>query len=140
METMPVVCVDGLVINDRGEFLLVKRKNEPLKNEYWLPGGRLHKGESLKEAIQRKMRQELGVDVEILQDLGYFEEFFEKTHQNVSGGFHAISFIFLVRVKSNDIKLDAQSAEWKWFTELPPRLLAYPPVQQHLNTRKSYAV
>ena len=34
MESMPIVCVDALIINEKKEYLLVKRKNEPLKNKF----------------------------------------------------------------------------------------------------------
>lgn len=125
MEYMPVVCVDGLIINENREFLLVKRKNEPLKNEYWLPGGRLHKNEKLEEAIKRKMTEELNIEVEIIKSLGYFEEFFDNTVQEVNGGFHALSIVFLLKLKNANIKLDNQSTDWKWFKVLPERFKSY---------------
>lgn len=122
MESMPVVCIDCLVQNDAGEFLLVKRKNEPLKDEFWVPGGRLMKHERLEDAVHRKMREELGIDVQIIKNLGFLEEFFERTAQNVDGGFHAISFLYLVKPLGDDIQLDLQSSDWGWFKEVPARL------------------
>ena len=129
MQLMPVVCIDCLVRNDEGKFLLVKRRNEPLKGEYWLPGGRLHKHELLENGVHRKMREELNIEVEIIRFLGFFEEFFEKTAQNVEGGFHAVSFLYLVKPLGNAIRLDEQSAEWGWFTDIPPRLKKYATLQ-----------
>jgi colanic acid biosynthesis protein WcaH len=109
------------VINDRGEFLLVKRANEPLLGEHWVPGGRVYKGERLLDAVHRKMREEIGVDVDIVENVGFFEEFHEKTKENAVGGAHSISFVYLVKPKSYDIKLDPQSSEWGWFKEIPER-------------------
>lgn len=125
MECMPVVCVDAVVVNNKNEYLLVKRKNDPLKGEFWVPGGRLFKGEKAAEAIVRKMREELGIEVKVEKNLGYFEEFFDKTAQNIKTGFHAISLVFLVKPMSGDIKLDSQSSDWGWFKELPPLLDSY---------------
>jgi len=122
METMPVVCIDCLVQSEQGEFLLIKRKNEPLKGEFWVPGGRLLRNERLEEAVHRKMSEELGVGVEIIESLGFYEEFFDKTAQNAEGGFHAISFLYLVRPLSDTITLDDQSAEWGWFKNIPLKL------------------
>lgn len=127
-----MVCVDCLVINDRGEFLLVKRVNEPLMGEHWLPGGRVYKGERLVDAVHRKMREEIGVDVDIVENVGFFEEFYEKTKENAVGGVHAISFVYLVKPKSFDIKLDSQSSEWGWFKKVPERFVKYSTV--HLPT------
>jgi colanic acid biosynthesis protein WcaH len=126
LSTVPIVCVDCLVINDKGEYLLVKRKNEPLKGEYWVPGGRLHKNERLTDAVRRKMREEIGVEVEIVKGLGYFEEFFERTAEGAEGGAHSISFLYLVKPKSYDMRLDDQSLEWGWFDDAPERLKQHP--------------
>lgn len=133
MESMPVVCVDCLVRNEKRQFLLVRRLNEPLQGEFWMPGGRLWKNERLHAAVHRKMREEIGVDVDILENIGYFEEFFDRTAQNAKGGFHAISFVFLVRPLSSDIRLDPQSGEWGWFDDIPARLKAYKSVRTGNN-------
>ena len=125
MESMPVVCIDCLVRNRDGKFLLVKRENEPLKGEFWVPGGRLLKGERLEDAVHRKMREELGIEIKVIKNLGFFEEFFVKTAQKVKNGFHAISFLYLVEPLSNDITLDKQSSEWGWFVDVPARLKKY---------------
>ena len=123
VENMPIVCIDGIIINSDGKFLLVKRENEPFKGEYWVPGGRLLKNETLENAVKRKMKQELGIEVKIQKLFGYFEDFYENTY-NVQSGLHVVSFIFLLNTDEiENIKLDNQSSEWKWFNELPSRLL-----------------
>lgn len=125
LDTMPVVCVDGLIINSQNQYLLVKRNNEPLKGEFWLPGGRLHKNELLETSIKRKIFEELGTEVSIVKFLGYFEEFFDVTEQKTKGGFHAISFVFLLKLLSDKISLDNQASEWRWFDELPIKFKSY---------------
>lgn len=125
LSTMPIVCVDCLVVDEKREFLLVKRKNEPLKGEYWVPGGRVFKGEQLADAVHRKMREEIGVDVEIVRNVGFFEEFYDKTLEGAEGGLHSISIVYLVRLKSHDIKLDDQSTDWAWFKDMPARFKDY---------------
>ena len=125
LETMPIVCVDGLIVDEQGKFLLVKRENEPLKGEYWFPGGRLLRGEKIEAAIRRKMREELSTEVEVIKLLGHFEEFYERTEQGNPAGLHAISFVFLLRLVQEDIRLDDQSADWGWFEDLPPTFQEY---------------
>ena len=132
LSTMPIVCVDCVVINGKGQYLLVRRDNEPLKGEYWVPGGRLHKGERLVDAVQRKMRQEIGVGVEIIRNLGFFEEFFDKTAENADGGVHTISMVYLVKPRNGDIRLDEQSSDWGWFDKLPERFSAYSDIKLDL--------
>lgn len=134
LSVMPVVCIDCLVVNEQGEYLLVKRQNEPLKGQYWVPGGRLHKNERLTDAVHRKMRQEIGVDVNIIKNVGFFEEFFPISREGADGGAHMISIIFKVTPRSYDIRLDDQSGEWGWFKELPPRFGQY----GHLQRDETY--
>lgn len=123
-ENVPIVCIDGILKNDNGEYLLVKRINEPLKGEYWVPGGRLLKNESLKQAIIRKMQEEIGVAVEIERLYGFFEDFYPEAQSNVKNGLHVISFVFLLSSKyTKDIILDYQSSNFIWSKQLPNLLL-----------------
>jgi GDP-mannose mannosyl hydrolase len=129
LDTMPIVCVDCLAVNGAGEYLLVKGNNEPLKGEFWLPGGRVLKNERLVDAVHRKMSEELGIEVEVVRNCGFFEEFFAIGPNNTRGGVHSISFVFLVKPKSSKIRLDGQSSEWGWFRHLPTRLTGHPDVR-----------
>ena len=59
-----VCCVDCLLVRQRAgvkECLLVLRSSEPVKGVWWLPGGRLLKGETFFAAAKRKAQQETGL-------------------------------------------------------------------------------
>ena len=56
LKVIPIVCVDIVICNSKGLYLLVKRKNEPLKGWWWVVGGRVLHGETAKEAAARKIR------------------------------------------------------------------------------------
>ncbi len=48
----------------RGDtLLLVKRANEPAKDQWAFPGGRVERGEKLEIAARRELREETGMDV-----------------------------------------------------------------------------
>lgn len=55
-----LVSIDLILLNTRGEVLLGQRNNAPAKGYWFVPGGRILKDETLKEAIQRISRKELG--------------------------------------------------------------------------------
>ncbi len=56
LENMPICCVN-LVIAHNNKVLLIRRKNEPEKNKWWIPGGRIYKNEKLKDAAIRKAKE-----------------------------------------------------------------------------------
>jgi colanic acid biosynthesis protein WcaH len=126
VDTMPILCVDAIIRNDKEEVLLVKRTNEPLKGEWWVPGGRVYKGENLEDAIRRKIKEELGIDIQIKGAVGYYEDQFEKNPLNVESGLHTLGIVFEVKPQSLNIKLDDQSGDWKFFDKIPTRLAIKP--------------
>ena len=66
IDLMPIICVDGIIQTENG-ILLLLRDNEPEKNKWWFPGGRLLKGEKLEEGIVRKVKEETGLTCEVIE-------------------------------------------------------------------------
>jgi 8-oxo-dGTP diphosphatase len=60
-------------LGDNGTVLLVERAGEPLKGWWSIPGGLLETGELLEDAIRREVREETGLDVEVLYRFDIFE-------------------------------------------------------------------
>ena len=59
----PVAAVGGLVTNDEGELLLVRRAREPGKGCWGLPGGFVDRGETVEEALAREVSEETGLQL-----------------------------------------------------------------------------
>lgn len=60
IENTPLVSIDLCLVFD-GQVLLGKRTNEPLKDEWFSPGGRIHKNETWQDALLRIAKAELGL-------------------------------------------------------------------------------
>ncbi len=121
-ECLPILCVDLVIRNSMGDILLIKRENEPLKGQWWVVGGRVHKGETLEQAAIRKAKEEVGVEIDNLQLLGYYEDTFEKSPYGSAVPLHSVSVVFSASIDdSQPIRLDGQSSEWKYSKELPKR-------------------
>ena len=57
---MQVIRVKGLIINSNGKILLAHNNNT-----YQFPGGHIDDGESIDECIEREIKEETGIDLEI---------------------------------------------------------------------------
>lgn len=112
-----VCCVDILAVRNN-ECLLVLRGTEPAKGKWWLPGGRLLKGETFFAAAQRKAQEETGLDnVKCVQVLGTYNTFFPTSHWDTpsSKGTQTVNAVVLVELSSAEtIVLDETSVQAKW--------------------------
>ena len=120
IEVLPILCVDVVVTNTRGEYLLIRRANEPRKGQWWVIGGRLLKGETLEEAVVRKVKEETSLNVEAAHPIGYYEAVSQENPFGLAPRLHAVSVVFSTVVDDGQhISLDDQSVDWKFSRELP---------------------
>ena len=68
----PIVGIGGVVIED-GRALLIRRGNEPLLGQWSIPGGTLELGETMIEGTARELKEETGLEVNVLQLIEVFE-------------------------------------------------------------------
>lgn len=109
---VPRLCVDLIIKKDNG-FILTKRDIEPNRGTWHMPGGRLLHYESVAQAIERIAKQEVGVTVDVIKQIGYVEYLHD-------GEFaHSVSLAFLVSYKSGEIRRDYQANEIAIFSKLP---------------------
>jgi NAD+ diphosphatase len=69
--------VAALIPDEQGRLLLVVRGREPQKGMWDLPGGFVDPGESAAEALQREIREELGVNVTSMEYLHSYPNVYE---------------------------------------------------------------
>jgi ADP-ribose pyrophosphatase YjhB (NUDIX family) len=118
MNLVPIATVDVLFFNrDMTETLLFKRKNEPLKDTYFSLGGSLKKNETLIDGAVRQAFRETGVRVN--KDLLFYggtqdEIFTNSSFEGIS--YHAIDSYFGYILEKEEIILDFQHSEYKWFS------------------------
>jgi len=128
-EALPILCVDVILRNRKGDYLLLKRVNEPKKGRWWPVGGRVRKGESLPTAAIRKVKEETGLSTRALQPVGYFEYHGRRGPLGIDTGYHSVSVVFLASVGDRKtVVLDGQSSAWKYAERLPAdfRVVTFP--------------
>jgi len=110
----PSIAVDGIITKDE-KILLIKRKNEPFKGKWALPGGFVEYGERVEEAVLREIKEETGLDAKIKKLLGVYSD----PNRDPRG--HTISIVFILegkgKAKGGD---DAEEAKFFELKKLPP--------------------
>lgn len=69
------ITVDSVIFKEvqKGyELLLIRRKNDPFKNQWSLPGGFLEMDEDLETGALRELKEETGLSMQKLQQIGAF--------------------------------------------------------------------
>jgi len=69
----PLVTVDA-IIEQGNKIMLIKRRNEPFKDCWALPGGFIEYNESAEEAAAREAKEETGLSIKISSLLGVYSE------------------------------------------------------------------
>jgi len=101
----PLISIDICILND-DKLLLGKRKNSPAKNFYFVPGGRIRKNESIDCAVDRLLREELGLKFKENKKnkkkfIGIFEHFYgENFLENSLFDTHYVVIAFLIRYEN----------------------------------------
>lgn len=119
-DSIPIMCVDAVIV-EKGKYLLVRRKNNPLKGRYWTPGGRVYKGEKLTDAVIRKVEEETGLKVKPISVVGFYEDFYKENELGLDL-VHTTSIVFAVSVIGGKISLDGQSDGYMWSDSIPEDL------------------
>ncbi|MDT0685788.1 NUDIX hydrolase [Autumnicola psychrophila] len=113
------ITVDSVVlchIDNQFKVLLIKRKKDPFKDQWALPGGFIEEGEDLEQAARRELLEETGVKIDSMEQVRAFG----KPGRDPRG--RMISIAFLSRIfneeplKAGD---DAKDAGWFGINNLP---------------------
>lgn len=73
-----IILAGCVILNNKGELLLIHR-NTPKRVQWETPGGKIEEGEDPRKTAEREAEEEIGVDIEIIKELGR-KEFEEDTY------------------------------------------------------------
>lgn len=117
LENMPIVCCDVVIRNeDTKKYLLVKRGDEPAKDQWWVVGGRLYKNEKPYKCAIRKVKEEVGITkIKRCEYVDIDSTVFETGYHGIP--VHSVNLIYLITVSGKPkVNLDKSCSTYDWFT------------------------
>jgi colanic acid biosynthesis protein WcaH len=124
LTNVPIACVD-IAIVARGTVLLVKRKDAPAKGQWWVPGGRVLKGEMMRTTALRKARDEVGIECHVGPIIHTAETIFDDGPCGIPvHSINACFFLYPVE-KSFNCNLDGHHLEYQWVDHVPAGIHPY---------------
>jgi len=123
--------VECLVVNDRKEVLLSKRATEPFKGMWHLPGGLIHVGERIVDAVKRVVLEECGLQASSTKIIALHNMIDEDPRG------HLIQIVTFSKGRNQGIKKTEKSLEAKFcsFESLPEKRLI---IENHRRILKIY--
>lgn len=117
--------VAGIIIGKDGRILLHRRK---VGNGWAPPSGRVEFGESVVTAIQRELKEETQIEVEIIRLVGVYSDPALQIIEFPNGStIHFVTCLFLCTPTRGTLTGSDEGHEWRWFYPdgLPQDLLPY---------------
>ena len=97
---IPSLTVDIFIFNEQNQFILIKRKNDPFKDHWAIPGGFVDYGETTEHAAIREAKEETSIDVELIK------QFHVYSNPDRDPRRHTVSVVYLARGNFDDAKAD----------------------------------
>jgi len=110
----PRITTDGAIVKDK-KILLIKRKNNPYKGKWALPGGFVEYKERVEDAVLREVFEETGLKTKIRDFIGIYSD----PNRDPRG--HTITIVYLLDILSGELNSgdDAYDANFFDLKDLP---------------------
>jgi len=105
---IPSITTDGVILKDK-QILLIKRKNEPFKGKWALPGGFVEYGEKTEDAVIREVSEETGLKTKIRTLAGVYSD----PNRDPRG--HIITIIYVLDIVEGNVKAGDDASDVKFF-------------------------
>jgi 8-oxo-dGTP diphosphatase len=107
----PTIGVSVCVVQ-AGRVLLTQRARPPFENLWSLPGGHVKRGESLREAALRELKEETGISARLGEIIGW--------HEVIRPEKHIVIAVFAARFDSGEAVAadDAKAVRWVDLSEI----------------------
>lgn len=89
--------------------VLIKRKYDPYKGSWALPGGFVEWGETVESAVLREVKEETGLEIDLIKLIGVYSD----PKRDPRG--HTVTVCYLTRKKRGELKADTDASSVQCF-------------------------
>jgi mutator protein MutT len=107
----PVIGVGAVIICKR-KILLEKRKGEPGRGKWSIPGGLVELGESAEQTAIREVKEETGLEVEKPELIDIVDNIVRDENGEVK--YHFVIVDYFVKLKGGNMKASSDAEELQW--------------------------
>lgn len=104
----PKLTVDGVILKNKN-ILLIRRKNQPFKGKWALPGGFVEYDEKVEDAVVREIFEETGLKTNICDLIGVYSD----PGRDPRG--HVVTLVYLLGITDGELKTGDDASEVKFF-------------------------
>ena len=104
----------GAVIKKGGRVLLVKRRFEPSREKWSIPGGLVELGERVKDAVKREIYEEVGLEIRLIKLIDVVDNIVRDEAGRVR--YHYIILDYLAVPKGGVLRGNEEALDIGWFT------------------------
>ena len=110
--TQPRIGVGAVVFDPLHRVLLIRRGNPPGEGQWGIPGGLLHLGEPLQDALHREVAEECGISIEIVDLVSLYESVIRDSEGRIA--YHYVVADYLCHWLEGEIMPgdDARAVAW----------------------------
>ena len=107
----PIVGVGALMVCD-GKLLLEKRKNEPGRGKWSIPGGLVELGETVEQTVIREVKEETGLEVGAPEHVDVVDNV-DRDERGVIK-YHFVIVDYFVKLKGGKLEAASDAEELRW--------------------------
>jgi 8-oxo-dGTP diphosphatase len=107
----PIIGVGAVIIRN-GKILLEKRKGEPGRGKWTIPGGLVELGESAEQTVMREVKEETNLRVEKPKLIDVVNNIIPDEDGRIK--YHFVIVDYFVKLKGGKLKAADDAAELRW--------------------------